>query len=130
MDLVTIDGVNYDVCVMGIEENFNVLDSDKSGRSISGKGRMIREVIGTFVGHKVKFQRKASNIAAYDNLFNTLMKPVDSHTVKIVHGQTTITYEAYVTAGKRNVQRIDGSKVMWGELEVDFTPMEAYQTPT
>lgn len=129
MDLVTIDGVNYDVCVVGIEENFNVLDSDNSGRSIAAGGRMIREIIGTFIGHKVTFRRKNNNISEYDNLYAVLMQPVDFHKIKIVHNQTTIEYDAYVTTGKRNIERVEGSKVLWGELESNFVAMEAHLKP-
>ena len=125
MDLVTIDGTNYDVCVLSIEENFKILDSENSGRSIAEKGRMIREIVGTFLGHKVTFRRRGSNLAAFDNLFEVLRRAQEYHSVKIVHNQTTITYDAYVTTGVRKVERVEGSKVLWGELEVEFVPMEA-----
>ena len=129
MDLVKIDGNVYNVCVLSIEETFNVLDSENSGRSIAACGRMIREIIGTFVGHKVTFRRRGSNLVTYDNLFAKLMRPQESHSVEIVHNQTTIKYNAYVSTGVRKVERVEGSKVLWGELEVEFVPMEAYLKP-
>lgn len=130
MDVITIDGVSYDALVTEISENFNVLDSENSGRSIAAGGRMIRDPIGSFIGHKVKFRRKNNNLASYDSLFMKLAEPVDSHTIKIVHNQTTIQYDAYTTTGTRSLERVEGSRVLWGELEVDFTPMEANRTPT
>ena len=130
MDYCIIDGKAYDVYVDSIQEYFNVTDTDNSGRAIAN-GRMIRDVIGTFIGHKVKFRRKGDNFAEYDSLCTHLMQPYESVNIKIAHNQETIEYEAYATNGQREVERIDRSNgtIYWKALEINFVPMEAQITP-
>ena len=51
--------------------------------------------------------------------------------IEVVHNQTTIKYDAYVSQGTRKLQRIVEriKKVLWGELSVNFVPMEAQVLP-
>lgn len=131
MNYCVIDGVSYDVCVTAINEYFSVMDTDKAGRAIK-KGRMIRDIIGTAIGHKVKFSRKSEDeegIKAYDDLFSYLSQPRESVMVKMADGQTTIEYEAYVTSGNRDVEKIENGKTFWNDLEVNFVPMECQIVP-
>lgn len=131
-DIVKINGRSYDVIVVGIEENFSILYSDNTGRTLSETARMTLDPIGTFIGHKVKFARKNGHEDDYDALFDFVSTPrfvgVD---LEIVHGQQIIKYEAYVSSGSRAVRNISKKslKVYWGELELNFVPMEAQVTP-
>lgn len=132
MDYVKIDGKAYDVIVSEIGETFNILYSENTGRTLSQGARMTLDPIGTFYGHKVTFQRKEGLEAEYDALFAALSKPrYDGMDVEIVHNQTTLTYEAYVSQGERSLARItsDG-RVLWGEFVATFTPMEAQVLPS
>ena len=58
MDLVKIGGKVYDVLVTELSENFNILYSENTGRTMSAGARMTLDPLGTFYGHKVTFQRK------------------------------------------------------------------------
>ena len=51
--------------------------------------------------------------------------------VKAVHDQTTIDYDAYVSAAEREVQSIDdiGKVVYYKEMEINIVPMEAQVIP-
>lgn len=132
MDYVKIDGKQYDVLVTEIAENFNVLYSENTGRTMSRGARMTLDPLGTFIGHRVTFQRKKGSEAEYDTLFATVSSPrYDGIPVEIVHNQSTIKYEAYVSSGERSLKKIDPNtnKVYWGELAVNFVPMEAQVLP-
>lgn len=131
MNYVIIDGTAYDVCVDAINEYANVMDTDNAGRAIE-RGRMIRDIIGTAIGHKVKFSRKADDaesIQAFDALWTYLTQPRESVYVQIADGQSTISYEAYSTTFSRDVERIEHGKTFWKELEVNFIPMECQILP-
>ena len=67
MNYIKINGRSFDVgvAISAYEENFNVLDGPNAGRS-TGPGRMIRDVIGACVGHKVTVFRRGNDYAGYD----------------------------------------------------------------
>lgn len=132
MDFVKIGGRSYDVLVTAIEENFNILYSENTGRTMSVGARMTLDPLGTFFGHKVTFRRKHGQEAEFDSLFDYVSKPrYDGIAVEIVHNQTTLAYDAYVSNGARNVKKIDPNtgKVYWDELSLNIVPMEAQVVP-
>lgn len=131
MDCVKIDGKSYDVIVVAITENFNILNGEAAGRTIAPGAPMVLAPLGTFYGHNVTFRRKAGHEREYDELFDFVSKPrYDGIAVEIVHGQSTIAYDAYVSTGQRALQKIgsDGT-VFWGEFMLNITPMEAQVIP-
>lgn len=132
MEWVKIDGVSYDVIVKSISEDFNILYSENTGRSVSVGARMILDPLGTFFGHKVVFARRNGKENHFDELFKKLSTPrYEGIDVEIVHYQSTLKYSAYVSQGSRVLRKIDEKtgKVYWGEFEVSFIPMEAQVTP-
>lgn len=132
MEYVKIGGRVWDVLVTEISENFNISYSENTGRTMSAGARMTLDPLGTFYGHKVTFRRKKGNENEYDLLFEFVSKPrYDGVSVDIVHGQTTLQYDAYISAGERTLQRIDPKteKVYWGEFSVNIIPMEAQVKP-
>jgi hypothetical protein len=71
-------------------------------------------------------------VAEFDSLYDFLTTPrYDGFDIEIVHNQTTIKYKAYVSQGTRTLQRIVEriKRVLWGELTVNFVPIEAQVKP-
>ena len=62
MTYVKINGKPFDVdvAISDLEESFNVLDGPNAGRAINGG--MIRDIIGTYIGHKIKFFNGKSKV--------------------------------------------------------------------
>lgn len=130
MNICKINGINFDVkvAISSIEENFNVLDGPNAGRVMAGD--MVRDVIGTFIGHKVTFFN-GNNNAAFDELWDFLVAcSVDgSVLVEMADGQSSIKYEAYYTSGSRKLKRSSESGNVWDEIEITFIPISAQVTP-
>lgn len=102
MDYVKIGGRSWDVLVTEISENFNVLFSDNSGRTLALGARMTLDPLGTFYGHKITFARKRGQEKIFDEFFDYVSKPrYDGIPVEIVHNQTTLSYDAYISNGER-----------------------------
>lgn len=132
MDYVKIGGKVWDVLVTEISENFNILYSENTGRTMSVGARMTLDPLGTFFGHKITFQRKQGNEKEYDTFFEFVSNPrYDGIPVEIVHGQTTLVYDAYISQGERTLKRIDPktNKVYWDKFSLNIVPMEAQVLP-
>ena len=136
MKWLKIDGKEWDVRVLDIVENFNILYSDNTGRTISRGARMVLDPLGTFYGHKITVARKKGEINEFDKLFNYISQPrYDGMNVEAVHDQTTISYDAYVSTGERKVlkiqENVDGEikQVDYDAYEINFIAMEAQVKP-
>ena len=132
MNYVKIGGKTYDVLVTELSENFNILYTENTGRTMAVGARMTLDPLGTFFGHKVTFSRKRGHEPDFDALFDYLSRPrYDGVPVQIVHNQSTISYDAYVSSGERALKRIDAktNKVFWDVFSVNFVPMEAQVLP-
>lgn len=133
MTILKIDGIEYNVLVTEIEENFNILYSENTGRTMSQGARMTLDPLGSFIGHKITVKRKNGYEREFDRLFNYIMKPrYNGIMVEATHDQSTIQYEAYVSSGARSVKKIDPKTgaVYWSELVLNIIPMEAQVLPT
>lgn len=123
MTLVKIDGVEYDATVTAIEETFNIVEGQNSGLSLY-KLREIRDIQGVKIGHTITFAPD-NDPEAFDNLCNYLFGSLREYVMlEVVHGQTTIEYEAAYNTAARRVEYINGDFVGWNELTVAFRPME------
>lgn len=132
MDIVVIDGKSYDVVVESIEESFTILYGEGTGRTISDGARMTLDPIGTFFSHNVKFKPKNGKETEYDALYEYLNRPrYDGVSLKILHAQDYMEYEAYVSNGKNKLIRknINSGVARWDGFTANFVPMEAQVTP-
>lgn len=126
-----MNGIEFDadVAISAYTRNFNVLDGDNAGRVMTG--RMVRDIIGTYIGHQMTVFRRGDNYQGLDEFWDYLVEHSvdDSVMLEAADGQTTISYEAYYTTAIQNIERVDGSTNYWGEIQITFTPMEAQVTP-
>ena len=130
MNYVKIDGTVWDVDV-GIseyEETFSILDGENAGR-VKANARMIRDIYGTFLGHKVTIFRRGDKVAEFDALWVYLKQPRESVQLEAADGQTTLSFEAYYTSGSRKLQKVENGVNYWDQLQINFIPMEAQITP-
>lgn len=130
MNYIKLNGQSFDalVAISAYEENFNVLDGDNAGRVLSG--RMTRDILGTYIGHKITFFNGKGQ-AGFDALWDYLVAhSVDDFVnLEAADGQTTLSYEAYYTSGTRKLKTVDGGVNCWDEIEVNFIPMDAQVRP-
>lgn len=132
IDYFSINGKTYNVAITAIEENFNILYSSNTGRTLAEGAPMVLDPLGTFIGHKVTVKCKMGFEAEFDELYDYVMQPrYDGIAVKMVHNQTHIEYDAYISNGTRNIKRIDlkNEKVYWSELQLNIVPIKAQVLP-
>ena len=132
MDCVKIGGKVYDVIVKSIERNFTIVQSLNAGATIAPGARESLDPLGTKIGHRVTFKRKAGCEKQFDALWEDVIQPrYDGVWVELVYNQGTIKYEAMFTSGMQALKRIDPitNKVYWGEFTLDIVPIEAQVKP-
>lgn len=131
MSYIKLNGIEFDaeVAISSYNRNFNVLDGENAGRVMIG--RMVRDIIGTYIGHKIKVFRRGDNYEGLDKFWDYLVEHSvdDSVMIEAADGQSVIAYEAYYTSASQDIERVDGSVNYWGEIEITFIPMEAQVTP-
>lgn len=120
----TVDGIVYDVVVPegGLKRSGQVLDGENAGRVKSGA--MKRDIIGTYYNYSLTLETDRLNVAAYDQLYEVLSAPVDSHAITMPYGQETITFEAYISGVDDELKLMGDWFNRWGGLTVTFTAME------
>lgn len=131
MSYIKLNGIEFDadVAISAYNRSFNVLDGDNAGRVMTG--RMIRDIIGTYIGHKLTVFRRGNNYEGLDHLWDYLVahSTDDSVMLEAADGQSTISYEAYYTSASQDLEKVEDHVNYWGEIEVNFVPMEAQVTP-
>lgn len=131
MSYIKLNGIEFDadVAISAYNRSFNVLDGDNAGRVMTG--RMIRDIIGTYIGHKLTVFRRGNNYEGLDHLWDYLVahSTDDSVMLEAADGQSTISYEAYYTSASQDLEKVEDHVNYWGEIEINFVPMEAQVTP-
>ena len=131
MSYIKLNGKVFDadVAISKYNRYFNVLDGENAGRVMTG--RMVRDVIGSYLGHKITVFRRGDNYAGLDEFWEYLFQHSvdDSVMLEAADGQTTISYEAYYTSASQDVEKAEDGVNYWGEIEVNFIPMDAQVKP-
>ena len=127
MSYIKLNGVEFDadVAISAYNRNFNVLDGPNEGRGLAGK--MIRDIIGTYLGHKITVFRRGDDYAGLDEFWEYLYQHSidDSVLLEAADGQKTISYQAYYTSASQDIEKVEKGVNFWGEIAVNFIPIDA-----
>ncbi|KAB4860864.1 hypothetical protein GAG84_27815 [Bacteroides thetaiotaomicron] len=123
-----VDGVSYNVIVPegGLKRQGRVLDGEIVGRMLSG--RMMRDIVGTYYNYAMQLDTRNLDVAQYDALYQVLSAPVDYHTVILPYGQSTLTFQAYVTNLDDELVLMQEGRNLWGNLSFTFVAMQPERT--
>lgn len=123
-----VDGVSYNVIVPegGLKRQGRVLDGESVGRMLSG--RMMRDIVGTYYNYAMQIDTRNLDVAQYDALYQVLSAPVDYHTVILPYGQSTLTFQAYVSNLDDELVLMQDGRNLWGNLSFTFVAMQPERT--
>ncbi len=124
---IKLDGTEYDVRVVydTLLRSFAIREGANAGTALSG--RRIFDLIGTDYAFSMQVEPNPANPTDYDSFFDAISAPVETHTVELPYGQSTISFECYIQAGGDAYHGILGAK-RWRGLSVTFTPVEPQRT--
>ena len=124
---IVLDGKTYPhIHFVSIKRSFEVMDGPNAGRSLAGT--MLRDVVGTYYNYSVEVDADDKYPEEYDEFYEDISAPVDSHVLTIPYGQTTATFDAYATNGKDSLVAMMENQNRWGNLTFNFIAMEPKRT--
>lgn len=126
--ILSLDGKEYpNLHVVSLKRSFAVLDGDNVGRVMTGA--MTRDIIGTYYNYSMEIDPVSSDLSEYDEFYEAISAPVDSHVLTVPYAQTTLTFDAYVANGEDELVSKYGSRNDWQNLAINFVAMKPKRTP-
>lgn len=126
--VLSLDGKAYpNLHVVSLKRSFSVLDGDNAGRVMNGT--MKRDIIGTYYNYSMEIDPVSSDLAEYDEFYEAISSPVDSHVLTVPYAQTTVTFDAYVSNGEDELVSKYNGRNEWQNLAVNFVAMKPKRTP-
>lgn len=118
-----IDGNDYSAIVTSLTRNFSVVDGGNAGRTTDGK--MHRDLIGTYYNYSISLKTDLLGQDKYNELYEIISAPVESHEIKVAYGNRILVFEAYITQGSDDLLRENTpTDRYWSNLSFDFNAME------
>ena len=105
-----IDGVEYDIPIIELPRQANILDKVAERTEDGG---LYREVIGTYINYQGVIFGTIDDIETYDALFDDLIQPLPSRTIELPVENKYATFTGYISSVSDSVDRveyIDGSE--------------------
>ena len=126
---IVMDGVTYRLRVVydSLIRAFELMEGVNAGEMISGRHE--RDLLGTGYTYQMQVEPDPRYPTDYDAFFHAISAPVDSHTIVMPYGQTTITYEAMIESGQDTYQGMVAGRARWRGLTVQYRYIEPQRTP-
>jgi hypothetical protein len=121
-----INGETPNVNVISLQRAANVLDGSNAGRLKNGD--MMRDIIGTYYNYTIEVSPKASDTAAYNDLYETITAPVESYPVELPFGQSTLKFDAYTASAEDSLRYTNGTRNHWRGLKFTMTAKAPQKT--
>ena len=121
MQVFEMDGIGYNVDVVELKREFNVAETENSGRTMDGA--MYREPIGTYYHYTMTIRPKPGAQADMDAFWEAISQSVVSHDCTFPYNQRTLTQKMYVTGGEQALMLLSEKGATWGEAEIRFTAL-------
>lgn len=115
--MITIDNNTYNVGIVKITR--------RATQRIDNLGvtmdlRKHYDIRGTYYDYEVELSPKLISASDYDNLYEVLTTPQESHIVTLPYGQSTLTFEARVSVASDVLIQSFTSFKKWGSIKVTF----------
>lgn len=127
--MLSIDGKEYGGIVTALKRSFEVTDGENAGRTLDGV--MHRDLIGTYYNYSVTINTDLISQEEYNELYDTISAPVESHEIVAAYGNSILTFKAYITQGSDDlIRQYSESNRYWGNLSFNFIAMEPQRRAT
>lgn len=126
---LNMDGTTYRVRIVydTLVRSFELLEGVNAGEMLSGRHE--RDLLGTGYTYQMQVEPDPRYPTDYDAFFEAISAPVDSHTIIMPYGQSSITYEAMVESGQDTYQGTVAGQTKWRGLTVQYRYIEPQRVP-
>lgn len=130
MEYITMDGIQYRVRTVyrSREEAFELISGRNTGKSLNS--REIRDLQGTAYSYMLSVEPDPQYWADYNAFWSAISAPVDTHSITMPSGDSTITFDAMILSGKHTDMGVTAGHRRYSGLTVQFIPIEPQRRPT
>ena len=118
--MITIDGVSFDIPVIGIVRRAEFLDKYAERTE---DGVLHRELIGVYFNYQLQFG-SITDTAEYAALWTKLTEPEEFHEVTVPDEDGDYTFTAYFSNVGDTLRKSKDAVNFWKSLTVNFIAME------
>lgn len=122
-NLLIIDGIEYDVPIIKLQRNANILDKYAERTE---DGVLHREPIGTYYNYTLNIGVVHDKIL-YNRLWDVFSAPVTHHIVELPHDH--VSFAAYISSVSDEVVRLENDGALYKGLTARFTAMIPARKP-
>ena len=115
--MITIDNNNYNVGIIKITRKATQ-NMENIGTTLDLRKHY--DIRGTYYDYEVELATSKMRVTDYDNLYEVLTTPQESHVVTLPYGQSTLTFEARVSVASDVLVNSFANFKKWGTLRVTF----------
>lgn len=123
---ICIDGKSYNVPLVSIKRNFDVLD--KFAERNEENGDMLREILGVYANYTLCFGIIEDD-DLYESLIDKLTEPEEFHKFSIPTTRGLFEFNGYISQVSDEVLRIYEDTATFQNLTCRFTMKKPFRTP-
>ncbi|MBQ6787555.1 MAG: hypothetical protein IJO85_07530 [Lachnospiraceae bacterium] len=123
---IRIDGTLFDVPLLSIKRNFDVLD--KYAERNEEDGDLLREVAGVYANYTLAFGT-INDDDTYEMLINKLTEPIAFHDFEIPTTKGIFEFKGYISQVSDEISKIMEDTAKFKGLTCKFTMKEPFRTP-
>lgn len=125
--LFTIDGKEFSgIGVESLQRSARIEDGPAADYMDSGDYQ--RDVIGTYYDYTLLITASDMFSSEYDALYELLTSPVDTHTVVMPYGASTLFFNAMIQSVDDEIIPMD-SEMWWGNMTITFRAKSPQRLP-
>lgn len=105
---------------------FEIINGDNSGR-LQGNKDMYLEPMGTFFNFDgTLIQERGCSADEWEELIMVLANPLNEHTVTVPFGNSTMTWQFYISSGEQKLKQVTEDGNRWARtIKITLTAMYA-----
>lgn len=116
---LVLDEQQYNhIGIGGLKRTANIMEDGNGGWTLNGQYQ--RGIIGTLYNYSFNlYQQPNGYESEYDEVYEILTEPTNTHTIRLPYGQETIDLTVYITTVSDGLVWEDETGRLWGAMQVN-----------
>lgn len=119
---ITMDSITYRVCIVADSyvDSFELVEGPNAGDMLNDRHE--RDLSGTKATYSMQVEPDPRFPLDYTAFYEAIRSPVNSHTITVLDGQSTLTYQAQIQSGSRVYDKTVNGVRFYKGVVVNFVP--------